>query len=287
MSHKEDKRLKDLQARNREIYEHSGNFSPIEIIKSGKAQKYSSKREIKGYILLGVAALAVITLIIVFILMFFKVKNITVMNEEDFSSEAVIAASGIRYGNNTVFLDKSKAVSSIASAIPYAENIKIRKILPSGIKIYLEKGEGSYYTAIGEDYYILSKDSRVIEKTRDIESIELSGCIRLQSSKISNCIMGKKIEYRDIDMQKIFDELVYLLEKYNIYGFCNDIILDSKFDIKFLFKERYTVCLGDLYDLEIKFQFFDKIVETLSENASGVINVSDPNLHEAIVTLYN
>lgn len=287
MPHKDEKRLQSLRARNREIYEHSGNFSPIDIINSGKAEKYSSKREIKGYIYLGIALVLVMAVLLSLVLAFFKVKNITVMNEEDFSAEEVIEASGIVYGGSTVLIDKKQVVSSIASKIPYAENIRIRKIFPSGIKIYLEKGNGSYYTAIGEEYYILSDDCRVIDKTRDIESIELSGHIRLQSSKISKCIMGQKIEYRDIDLQKVFDEVTALLKKHDIYAFCNDIVLDSKFDIKFLYKDRYTVMLGDLYDLEIKFQFFDKIVETLSENASGIINVSDPKLHEAIVTLYD
>lgn len=287
MSQKDRERLRSIKARNREIYEHSGNFSPVEIIKSGKAEKYSSKHEILSYIFLGVAAVLVVAALLVLVLTFFKVKSILVMNEEDFSAEEVINASGIQYGSNTVFLNKAKAKQSISSAIPYAENIRIKKILPSGVKIYIEKGEGSFYTAVGDEYYILSKDCRVINKTRDIESIELSGLIRLQSSKISKCIMGQKLEYRDIDLQGVFDELVSLLEKYNLYGFCNDILLDSKFDIKFMYKERYTVCLGDLYDLEIKFQFFDKIVETLSENASGTINVSDPDLHEAIVTLYD
>lgn len=287
MPRNDEKRLRELRARNREIYEHSGNFSPMDIINSGKAQKYSSKREMRGYIFLAIGLVLLVAALLAFALAFFKVKNITVMNEEDFSVDQVIAASGISYGSNTLFADKNRIVSSIAAGIPYADNIRVRKILPSGIKIYLEKGTGSYYTAIGEEYYILSDDCRVIDKTRDIESIELAGYIRLHSSKISRCIMGQKIEYRDIDLQNVFDNLTSLLKKYNLYAFCNDIVLDSKFDIKFLYKDRYTVMLGDLYDLEIKFQFFDRIVETLSENASGIINVSDPELHEAIVTLYD
>ena len=46
MNEKEAKRLENLRKRNREIYEHSGNFEPLEMIKSGKAKRYSSKREI-------------------------------------------------------------------------------------------------------------------------------------------------------------------------------------------------------------------------------------------------
>lgn len=286
MNENESKRLADLRKRNREIYEHSGNFEPLEIIKSGKAKRYSSKKEIAAVI---IAAILVITLgAALFGLSFlvFGIKYINVENVTDFYADEVIAASGIQNGQNLLLLDKNKISENIASRINYASEIEIKKVFPSGVTIKMKTGQGKYYIKAGSFYYVLDKNCVVIAKTQRIEDVELAGCVLLQSGEIARCVLGEKLTYRDADLQGVFDELTAMFEKYGHSGFVTAIYLDSKFDIRFAYKGRYTVKLGDLFDLEIKFQFLEKIVEKLSDTDSGIIDISDDDIHEAIVTLY-
>lgn len=282
----EAERLKKLRERNRMIIEHSGNFSPVDIIASGKAKKYSSKREIIGVIAAVCAAVFLVAGIAVAAGIIFRVGSVQVTNEEDFFAEDIIAASKIRYGQNLILADKQQISDNIAAAIPYAANISVKKVFPSKIKISLSKAAGKYYIKAGREYYILDDECTVIAKTDKIEDIELAGYTRLQSREISRCVVGKKLLYFDEDLYGVFDELEKLLVEYGYSGFCSEIFLDSKFDIKFTYMGRYTVKLGDLRDLEIKFQFLEKITDTLPGNAGGTIDVSDKDLHEAIVTLY-
>lgn len=283
----EKKRLKKLKERNAQIIEHSGNFSPIELINSGKATRYSTKKDFNRLLRFLIKFAIACAVILSVIFAFFRISDITVTNEEDFSAEEIISASGIKVGQNLVFLNSEKAEAEISEAINYASEVKVSKIIPSKVKISLSKAQGAYYTKVGRSYYVLDENCRVISKTSAIEDIELMGCIRLQSGKIKKCMLGSKLQYSDIDMQGVFDELIALLDKHELKPFCKDIILDSKFDIMFTYKERYTVRLGDLKDLDIKFQFLMKIIETLSDTDSGIINVSDSDLHEGIVTLYS
>ena len=210
----------------------------------------------------------------------------TVTNETDFSAPDVIKASGIRNGENLILLNKSEVSSRIAENIPYASDISVAKIFPSSVKISMKKGTPKYYTKIGKEYYAIDENYTVIAKTAKIEDVEMAGCIRLQSGKISRCVMGKKLLFRDADMQGVLEELIMNLEKYGYTGFYGDIIIDSKFDIMFTWNGRFTVRLGDLKDMDVKFQFLEKIKESLSDKDSGIINVSDSDLHEAIVTLH-
>lgn len=287
MTEKEALRLEELRKRNREIFEHSGNFTPIDIIESGKAKKYSSKREIAGVIVALVLVVAAAVALILVSGFVFRVKTVQVTNETDFYAEEIIAASGINIGENLIFADKDRIKAEIAASVPYASNITVKKVYPSKIIISLTKGSGKYYVCAGRYYYLLDENCNVIARTNRIEDIELAGCIRIQSEEIAECVVGKRLEYLDADLYDVFDELAYLLEKYGFSGFCSAIIIDSKFDLQFEYKNRFTVKLGDLNDLEIKFQFLEKIVDTLSDTDSGIIDVSDSDLHEATIIQYN
>jgi cell division protein FtsQ len=286
VNEKEAKRLENLRKRNREIYEHSGNFEPLEMIKSGKAKRYSSKREIATVIIAFIIVTAVISGIFGLTFVFFRVNNINVLNVTDFYADQVISASGIEKGENLLLLDKEKIKKNIASKIDYASDIQIKKIFPSTVNIDMKTGQAKYYVKAGNVYYVLNKDCVVIAQTKRIEDVELAGCILLQSGEMARCVLGEKLTYRDADLQGVFDELNEMFDKYGHTGFVTAIYLDSKFDIRFTYKGRYTVKLGDLFDLDIKFQFLEKIAETLSETDGGIIDISDDDIHEAIVTLY-
>lgn len=279
-------RLEKSRARSRDIYEHGGSFTPMEMIKSGKAKRYSSKRELWTVIAAVLFAVMLLAAGLLLTGLFFRVDAVVVTNETDFYADEVRAASKIRMGENLLFLDKNKVAANIAAAVPYVSNVNVKKSFPSKVIISLSRGTGRYYVAAGQSYYVLDDACNVLARTDKIDEIELAGYIRIRSGKIARCIVGKPLSYLDIDLQGVFGELTSLLDEYGYLGFCSEIGLDSKFDLRFVYKDRFTVKLGDLYDLKIKFQFLEKIMDTLSENDSGIIDVSDTNLHEAVVTLY-
>lgn len=286
MSDEERRRLEQLRARNREITEHSGNFSPLEMIQQGKATRYSATRVFRKYLLAAVMLVLTLAVLAAVVFVFLRVDTVSVSDEADFSAEEVRAASGIRSGQNLLLLDTNAVEKRIAATIPYAVNVKVTKRYPSKVKISLSKGQGCYYTRKGADYYVITEKGQVIARTTDVESLELGGLVRLESSKIARCVVGEPIAYSDQDMAGMFEELTECLKAYGWFGFCDSIAFNSKFDIRFSYQDRILVKLGDLYDFQIKFQFVEKILETLQENDSGEIDVSDRNLHEGVLTLY-
>ncbi len=280
-------RLERLRDRNREILRHSGNFSPDEMIKSGQAKKYSTKREMVITLLAIVAGVAVFALFFLVLRFGFKIKTIEVTNKTDFFADEVIRASGVRPGASFFFTSTDTAAANISSRISYAGNVSVKKIFPSKMTISLEKITGRYYVSAGGEYYVIDSNMRVIARTVKIEDIELMGCIRLQSREISECVLGKKLSFYDKDMESVLGELIGLLENEAMLGFCSSIIIDTKFDIRFECFGRYTVLLGDLRDLELKISLLREVMNDLPQNAGGKIDVSDKNLRKAIVTLYD
>ncbi len=283
----DSERLEKLRDRNREIIRHSGNFSPTEMIESGQAKKYSSKRE------LVIAVRAVILGILVFVLFMvvlrygFRIKTIEVTNKTDFFADEVISASGVVPGASFFYTSTDTAESNIRARIPYVGNVTVKKIFPSKMMISLEKILGKYYVSAGGEYYVLDKEMRVIARTAKIEDVELMGCIRLKSKEIAECVLGKKITFYDRDTDRVLSELISLLEEEAMLGFCSSITIDSKFDIRFECYGRYDILLGDLRDLELKISLLREVMNDLPQDAGGEIDVSDKNLRKAIVTLYD
>ena len=70
--------------------EHSGNYSPMEMISGGMATKYSSKREFWDYVFLFLKIAIVVAVVIVLAAVFFRIDSVTVTNETDFSAELQI-----------------------------------------------------------------------------------------------------------------------------------------------------------------------------------------------------
>lgn len=283
----DEQKLVEQRKRSKEIYEHGGNFSPIEMIERGEAKKYSAKREMtKAFVILAF----VFVLFIAFILVIrfgFKIKNIEVANKTDFYADEVIRASGVRRGESFFFTSASAAEKSIREKIPYVGKVSVKKKFPSTLVISLEKAQGKYYISAGGEYFVLDADRRVIAHTENIEDVELMGCIKLQSKEISSCKVGKKITFYDADCEEVLDELIGLLDDKGMLGFCTSILLDSKFDIRFECYGRYTVMLGDLRDLELKMALLHEVMNDLPVESGGKIDVSDKNLRKAIVTLFN
>ncbi len=275
--------------RSEEIYTHSGDFLPP-TISGTTVEKYSSKREILGYIFSAVELVLIFALIIAAFAFVFEIRSIEVIKSSDFpleySDEFIIESAGLSGYSNLLFADSNKISSGIKQAIPYAGVSKISKIYPVKIKIELFKAQPDFYTKLGDAYYAISDDFTVLAKTSDVDSLELRGAIYIASNKISRCVMGEKLAFSDMDMSDILSELDTLLDEYKLRSFTSEITLDSKFDISFLYQDRLRVKLGDLYDLDIKLQFFEKIVDTLDGTDSGIIDISDETLREAIVTKY-
>lgn len=72
---------------------------------------------------------------------FFRVERVTVTGSQRYTQEEIIAASGIRTGDNLYALNKVRIGRNIRSALPYIEKLSINRALPSTILITVSEWE--------------------------------------------------------------------------------------------------------------------------------------------------
>ncbi len=272
--------------RAREIYDNTYYYSPrkidLELAKKQRRKRKAAETAIKLFTVFAAAFLCCAF----FYSTFFNLKEVETDSNSEYTAEEIRKSAGLVYGENLLSIDKNKVAKGISASIPYAGKVTVKKILPSKIKISVEKAEGIMYVTLGKSYYILSKDLTVLCRVDNIDKIELENLIKADSRDIETCLTGEKIRFSDEDVYNIFVQLLEKLEEKQLLGLCGEIDVTSKFNIKIMYQNRFEVILGDRYDIDLKLDFMQKIIETMGDTDSGKIDVSDKNLKEGVVSLY-
>ena len=131
----------------------------------------------------------------------FFVKSISVKNtsEDDgngafpYSDEEMLEGLGIKTGQQLYGFDVKEAQDNAIYNLAYIKDIKLSRRWPSTVVAKVELENPSFYVSVSDDLYILSDNLKVLERTGNVEKIEVSSLILLQAGKIDNCIVGEKL----------------------------------------------------------------------------------------------
>ncbi len=211
----------------------------------------------------------------------FVIDKITVEGAEYTEKEAEDIAKiiGIEKGMHLYSFNASKAKEKAVYSLSQFDSVQILRKMPDTVVLKVEKAVPEIYITAGGDSYTLSKKLRVIERISDASLAEALSLKYVKLSNVENCVTGKFLEVSD-GTDKILTELLSVLDEEKIYSDVSMIDLENKFNISFLYKQRFTVKLGSAENITIKVRFMKSIAEKVRENDSGYIDVSDENLRE-------
>ena len=78
---------------------------------------------------------ALVAAVLLCILIFFKVDTVSVEGNVHYTTEEVVAASGISQGDNMVMLNRAGVTSEILARLPYINHVQISRTLPDQVII--------------------------------------------------------------------------------------------------------------------------------------------------------
>lgn len=84
---------------------------------------------------------AVVVALTVGATVFFRVETVTVTGNQRYTQEEIVAASGIRLGDNLYSLNKVRIDRNLRTTLPYIGNLTINRALPSTIVITVTEWE--------------------------------------------------------------------------------------------------------------------------------------------------
>ncbi len=139
-----------------------------DIVKTNVKRQQSSKRQHRRTRYRAMYFLLVIFLVLgigisLSMTMLFNLTTIEVDNETQYGEQDIITASGIRAGDNLVRLDTAVAEQRIKTALPYAEQVTVKRKFPTTVQIHVTKAEPIANVKYSHGYLLISVSNRNLE----------------------------------------------------------------------------------------------------------------------------
>jgi len=204
---------------------------------------------------------------------FFRVHGITVEGETRYTAEQVIRASGISHGDHLFLVNEPIAMREILAELPYIGLVEIRRRFPNRLEITVGETVPLAAIRLEEEYLILDRDARILERTEDTPLIRL-----VRVSGLPEPISPREGEILDLG-EDGRDRLRYLrdiLRTVSALGLASQIsILDMTelHNPEMQFDGRFTVRFGPNRNLHYKMDMLVGIVATMSDTDTGVIDL--------------
>lgn len=213
-----------------------------------------------------------------------KVGEITVTPTELYDEDQIVEQTGISIGDHLFSFSSAELTERLERSFPYLKNIKISRILPSGVHVGFTEELGDMCLRLGDDYYPIDDSQTVLKRC---SSPDDGGTHRITvvSDRISRCVVGEKIEYTDTTLFQMVDDILRAVEENGVLDKIDTIDLRDKFDVVMDFDSRFEIELGSTENLKYKIAMVMKVVEELYEDDSGVIDVRETST--AYVKLHN
>lgn len=253
---------------------------PGKDVRNGAMVKNRRKKKVKKALgiwisfVVGAASLAALFYILVFHV--FLVGNIVVDSGGIYDNVDVAGISGIRSGERLYLIKKDEVLQNLKASLGYVKDVKLKRVPPDTVKLTIVMESARYYILLGDEYFVLSGEMKVLEKKQSLSEEESSVLVELRTGDISRCFVGENIQFYDSDTQSIIDDIYGNVVDDGIEDKIRVIDMSDKFDIVLYYKDRFEIKMGNFDKIEQKLLFAIKIIEQLYETDKGIIDVTNP-----------
>ena len=218
--------------------------------------------------------LLIVVLVLFGLTLFFKVENIDVTGSAHDTPEAVIAASGIQYGDNLMLVNRSETASQIVAALPYVKSVRVRKQLPSTILLELIQAEPAA-VVVSEygDFWLVSDEGKLLEQ---ITANQAEAYLQIYGFQILLPAPGEMPELDEASQEKLTValDLIAALRDVPLSVPVTRMDLEYLYDITLTCGDRFEVRLGSAQDLDYKLRYLQAAMEQLTNGQSGIIDLT-------------
>lgn len=219
-------------------------------------------------------------LLLIFVLgavaIFFRITDIQIEGNTVYRDEEILNSSGISEGMNIYLVKEQDVQRGIMTKHPYVRSVSVERDVPNSVIIGLECDSPSYYVELGGEYFVLSKNLRVLERFFEKDKMtEAHSDIRcFKATGIKSAIVGSEIEFVTPGYSESAKSVLGVLEDCEIFPEITSVYFDDRFNIGIVYQGRLKANIGNGEEAEIKLRFMNEIVKDLGD-ARGTIDIKD------------
>lgn len=264
--------------RNTEVYFSDNGNEPLSDEAFFKVRKLSQlKMRSRRMIYAAVALLFSFGLVALCLNVFLKIQKITVSGGSIYDDWRLIEMSGITEGQNIYSIDKDKVEKTIVSNFPYIKSVKVVRHLPTDVELIVEEDVPRYYFELCGEYYVLSDSLRILELSENENKIlsKYEFVQKLVLSSVTRAVVGEQVGFENDTYYDYVYEVLTQFLNCSITDRINTINLSDKFNIYIIYDNRFKVQIGNMDNLNLKISVATAVIETISANYKGTINVEN------------
>ena len=192
----------------------------------------------------------------------FDVKQISVKGNEQISTPQIISLSQIKNGENIIKYKKNQIVKNIKEN-PYIKTVNIKKKYPNSIEISVTERNVRLMIQLLSSYAYTDSQGYILEISQEKKDVPILKGIATNENDI---LPGKRLEIKDLEK---LGDVLKILEAVNEINIQSNItyidISDDNNYIIYIEKEKKTIYLGDVKNLNNKMLYLKKILEKEAE----------------------
>lgn len=246
--------------------------------------------EIDVFALVSVALIVMMGVFLIlglfgFFKQFLKISKFEISGVTVYETSELAGAAGIKKGDRLYRVDTKKAEERILGSCTYLESVRVERVFPNKIRFEVESRDPMWYLEISGDYYILDSSFRVLEETKNSDTVKSSSMAKLTLPSPNNVIVGQIITYGESQGETDkTNEIVGTLLLSKIYPRLSLIDIDNRFDIHLEVDGMFSVTLGSYENLEIKLKTLHRLLEEtdLTGAVGGEISITSSGDNGAI-----
>jgi cell division septal protein FtsQ len=226
-----------------------------------------------GRIVLAATVIIVaITAAILSLTVFFNIKAIDIYGESKYSSKQIVKAAGVELDSNLIRLKSKEVEKKIEDKLPYIQNAKIVKKLPTSLEIRVQSAVVAGYIEENSSFSLVSVEGKLLEnvKTRPEGYAEIIG-VSAENVKLSQTIKDETGSLKSV-------EKIYSAFNNQSQNNITKIDVSDSLNMSFVYRNRITVELGSTAELDEKLNFVSKILKDttkIGEDDVGTVYASN------------
>jgi len=237
----------------------------------------NSERRDKAKVLIVCLAIAVVLLMLYPIVKFsmsrLVISEVLVEGSGMYTAEELLEAGGLDVGGRLPILSASTAEEKLLSNMPYIKSCKISVKFPNTVIFDIKDETAVICAEIFGEYYALSNDLRVLERSDSRESFPSLLYVELPFAE--RAVVGERLVFPEGEDGEYISTFLELISGSDLNDRIGIVYFDEKFDIVASVDDKYRVLFGSPSDMKLKIATVSKIIEENSEACltTGVIDV--------------
>lgn len=218
-----------------------------------------------------VALVAVVAFTVLSVTVFFNIDSVVITGSSIYTPDEIIAAGGIKSGDNLVRKNLSGCERAITSELIYIENAKLKRHFPSSLKIEIEPCVPTAVMENNGGYFLISKSGKILEYSENPyeELLTFYG-----TEPIDGLLIGKNFESADSKKTSNIYELIEQVQNSLVAGKISKFDVSDRLNVSCIYDNRIKIELGAVTEIDYKLKFaYTIITQKIGVETEGTLKM--------------